>query len=408
MRLTWLSNSPWTPTGYGQQTALFTPRLIREGYPIGIISNYGHQGTPINWNGVQVFGSSFHPYCMDIMHSHSMTFKADAMLTLVDAQVMELEGLLGTKWIPWFPVDHATIPGGIFQRIAQAFYPITMSKHASAEMDKTGIEYGYIPCGVDTSIYKPLNKSDSREALKFPLDKYIVGMVAMNKGNPSRKAFHENIAAFAALNKKHGDCVMYIHTMDGSRGGMDMLDLVAYCKAIGLTIGYAFSDSASKADVIFADQYGLALGYDNSMMAQIYSSLDVYCSVTMGEGFGIPILEAQACGVPVIVGDWTSMSELCFSGWKVDKKDAHPIFTNLHAFQYLPDAGAIAEKLDAAYTMRGNPDYAKRALDGAMKYDVEKIMSNYWLPELKKIESKLANAPLTDRLSKSLDMLRTQ
>ena len=52
-------------------------------------------------------------------------------------------------------------------------------------------------------------------------------------------------------------------------------------------------------------------------MAAIYSSLDVLLNASMGEGFGLTVLEAQACGVPAIVTDFTAMSEVCGAGWKV-------------------------------------------------------------------------------------------
>ena len=392
MRLTWLSNATWTPTGYGQQTALFGTRLVKEGHPIGVISNYGHYGEVLGWKGLQVFGASFHAFGMDILHGHSKTFNADAVLTLLDLQVMELGALLGTKWIAWFPVDHVTIPPVIFDKVKHADVRITMSKHASGEMDKSGLPYYYIPCGIDTNIFKPQDMAASRAEMQLPLDKFIVGMVAMNKGNPSRKAFQQTIAAFAALLKKHGDCVLYLHTLDGIRG-YEVENLLGLCHALGLKTGYAFTESAQTADVIFADQYGLASGYTPEMMAKLYSAMDVHCLVTRGEGFGIPILEAQACGTPVIVGDWTSMPELCFSGWKVDKQDAEPIFTPLDAFQMQPRAAAVAEKLEAAYQMRGNQDYRKRAADGAKAYDADKIVQKYWLPTLKKIETDLQNAP---------------
>lgn len=387
MRLTWLGNAPWTNYGYGQQAALFAPRLTEAGHPIGIIANYGHQGTPINYKNVQVFGPSFDLWGMDVIHGHSKTFQADALISMMDIQMFATENLLGTKWLPWFPVDHVTIPPAIFEKLQHAFHPIAMSKHVSAEMDKAGMEYSYIPCGVDTEIFKPLDRALARETQKLPMDKFIVGMVAANKG--MRKAFHQNIMAFAALKAKYGDCVLYLHALDGLRNAGETVDLVAYCKAIGLKVGYAFEESADNADVIFAHQYGLALGYDAPMMAQLYASMDVHMGVTMGEGFGIPIIEAQACGTPVIVGDWTSMPELVFSGWKVAKSDAEMIYTPLNSFQYLPHPGAIAEKLELAYQMRGNMDYRKRAADGAKAYDADRIIEKYWLPTLAKVAEKL-------------------
>ena len=267
-----------------------------------------------------------------------------------------------------------------------------MSKSANAEMDKSGLEYHYAPCSVDTKVFKPLDRVTSRAAMQLPLDKFIVGMVAMNKGMYSRKAFHQTIAAFAGLQAKHKDCALYLHTLDGIRG-VEVVNLISYCTALGLKVGYAFLDSAKDADVIFADQYGLSLGYESFMMAQLYNSMDVHCLVTMGEGFGIPILEAQACGTPVIVGDWTSMPELCFSGWKVDKSDAEFIYTPLEAFQYLPHPGAIAEKMEAAYQMRGDQDYRNRAQAGAQAYDADKVFAKNWIPILAKMEAKLQDKP---------------
>lgn len=388
MRLTWLSNAPWVSTGYGQQTALFGKRLVNEGHAIGVISTFGHSGEVLNWNGMQVFGNSFHPFGMDILYGHSRTFQADALLTLLDLQVMELDGLRGTKWIAWYPCDHDTIPPVILEKLKHADARIAMSKHAQKEAEQSGLESYYIPCGVDTNIYKPLDRALSRNEMQMPLDKFIIGMVAMNKGNPSRKAFQQTIEAFAALNKKHSDTVLYLHTLDGIRG-YETVDLLALCNALGLKVGYAFQPSAKDAQVIFADQYGLAGGYTNEMMAKLYNCMDVHSLVTMGEGFGVPLVEAQACGTPVITGSWTSMPELCFSGWKVDKKDATPIFTPLGAWHYLPRAGAIAEKMEAAYQMRGNPDYRKRATAGAQAYDADLIVKTKWLPILEKIAEKL-------------------
>jgi glycosyltransferase involved in cell wall biosynthesis len=49
-------------------------------------------------------------------------------------------------------------------------------------------------------------------------------------------------------------------------------------------------------------------------MAKIYSAMDVLLNPAMGEGFGITVLEAQACGTPAIVTDFSAMTEVCGGG----------------------------------------------------------------------------------------------
>jgi glycosyltransferase involved in cell wall biosynthesis len=159
------------------------------------------------------------------------------------------------------------------------------------------------------------------------------------------------------------------------------------------------------ADVVFANQYGYAMGYEPLLMSKLYSSMDVLTSVTMGEGFGIPLIEAQACGTPVIIGDWSSMSELCFSGWKVLREEAEPMFTPLNAYHYFPHMGAIAERMEAAYQMRGNQDYRKRAKAGAQAYDIERVFNSYMLPMIGRAEEKLKQSGSV-QMEQKLDVLR--
>jgi glycosyltransferase involved in cell wall biosynthesis len=228
---------------------------------------------------------------------------------------------------------------------------------------------------------KPGNKAEARKAMNLPADAYIVGMVAANKGVPPRKAFFEQIAAFAALRKQHHDAILYLHTEDGSMGHPEQVDLVEYCRVIGLIPG---------KNVFFPDQYSMTLGFSDEYMAAYYNSLDVLMSVSKGEGFGLPILEAQACGVPVIVGDWTSMGELCFSGWKVSKSEAKTEYDAFFkSFWYSPNPGAVADRLFSAYEMRGNREYNKAARAGAMAYDADKVTEKYWKPVLADIEARV-------------------
>lgn len=380
MKILWHSNAPWSFTGYGNQTRVFAHRIKNLGHEIAVSAFYGHDGAPINWNGITVYGKGFHPYGNDIMAAHSANFKADALITLMDAWVIAPDALRGFKqhWFPWFPIDHDVLPRPIYESVKQSPKPITMSLFGLKATNDAGLPAYYVPHGVETDVFKPVDRREAREKARLPKDVFIVGMVAANKGSPPRKAFFQNIAAFAELHKKHDDTVLYIHALDGSGGHPETVNLPEYCKSVGLEVG---------RDVLFSDQYLYMLGYPDDQMNILYNCFDVHLLVSMGEGFGIPIIEAQAAGCPVIVGDWTAMSELCLSGWKVDKSDAELFYTPLGANQYLPHPAAIADKLEAAYH-NANMDKRAKARRMAMDYDADKVTEKYWKPVLADIAEK--------------------
>jgi glycosyltransferase involved in cell wall biosynthesis len=397
MRLAFLSNGPWTLTGYGQQTKNVTLRLKKLGHDISIQAFHGHAGAPIDWNGIQIYGAVAHPFGMDVMAAHATNFHADCIISNMDAWVMEPALMFAQKWVAWFPIDSEPCPPLVLEKVKQAFHRIVWTEFAKREMDKTGMDYDYIPYGVDTTIYFPGDKKAARETAHMPADKFIVGMVAMNKGYPPRKAFYQNIEAFKRLHDKHKDTMLYLHTLDGSRPNGEAIDLVTYINSLGLKIG---------EDVIFADQYSYVLGYPETAMNVLYNCMDVHLLVSMGEGFGMPQLEAQACGVPVICGDWTTMPELMFSGWMVDRKDADPMYTLQNTYQFTPHVSAIADKLEEAYRKARSSNYANAARAGAMKYDIDKVIADYWVPVLAKIEQKIKDAPKDTNLAENLAVLR--
>ncbi len=349
-----------------------------DGHEPAIIAYAGLTGNALTYNGITIFPGGLHPYAQDIWIEHTRRFGANVCFTLTDSWVIETGSIpFGFKWIPWYPVDSFPMPPLVRDKLTAAYKRIAMSQYGVAQTREQGLDCYYVPHGVDTSVFAPMDKNEAREILKLPKDKYIIGTVAMNKGAfPSRKSFVEMISAFTLFKQKHPESIYLLHTLSGEnmQGAVNFRDL---CIQNGLEIG---------KDVIFTDPYFAHMTAPAEFMKQLYNSMDVFLLASMGEGFGIPIVEAQACGIPVIVGDWTAMSELCFSGHKIDKSDAFPFYYSQNAYQYLPRVEAIERKLNVEYM---HPSSKIKARRGAEQYDANLVYEKYWKPVLKDIEENL-------------------
>ena len=341
---------------------------------------YGSDGAIIKWNGISIYPRGYHIYGQDIASANARHENADILISLMDAWVCSPELLQqnNTRWVPWFPVDSEPLPGPVKACVMKAYKRIVYSRYAEKMCAQADLDCYYVPHGIDTKIYHPMDKAEARRKSGLPNDAYIIGMVAANKGMPARKNFVEQIAAFRGFKQRHKDAVLYLHTAAQPPEG---LNIPEYIENIEMRMGI---------DIIFPDQHRLQVGgYSEADMNVIYNSFDVLSSVSMGEGFGIPIVEAQACGVPVIVGDWTSMGELCFSGHKVLKSRTVPYYGTLGSFYYIPYIADIEALYEAEYK---KPSSKTKAREGALAYDADKVTAEYWLPVLADIEKSIGDA----------------
>ena len=382
MRILWHSNAPWTATGYGVQTRVFAPRIRDLGHDVAISAFYGLEGASIQWDGMTVYPRAFHPYGMDVIAPHATDHKADVVITLVDAWVIDhtkIEGS-GAKWAPWYPVDHDPIPQRVADAVKHAWQPLTYSHHGTEASVTAGLSPVYVPHGIETDVYTPTPQAEARKRLGLPAGAFIIGIVAANKGLPSRKALPTQFEAFARFHERHPDALLYVHTHLGPE--MDGIDVSATMRAVGIP----------EDAVRVCDQYRNVMGYSDRVMASLYSALDVLSSPTMGEGFGVPIIEAQACGTPVIIGGWTAMPELLGAGWTVT--DAERMLTPMGAYQYMPSVAGVLDAYESAYKAPGDNALREQARAFAMRYDADEVTATYWAPALAAMADRL-KAPAT-------------
>jgi glycosyltransferase involved in cell wall biosynthesis len=381
-KLLWHSNAPFSPTGYGQQTGLFAP-ILAERYDLAVSSFYGLEGAPIRWEGIPVLPGLGGEFGNEYLAQHAQRFfdgdpRGGIVLTLMDVWVLDPKVIAQMNCACWVPVDHEPPPPAVVEFFAQSgAVPIAMSRFGERMLGR--LDPLYVPHGIDTQAYQPVDKDSARKGF-FPDDAFIVGMVAANKGRPSRKGFSQALEAFKRFSDAHDNAYLYLHTtLDPKIAGGE--NLPSLLKALEIP----------QDRIRIADQYTLLFNpYSHADMAKLYSAMDVLMNPSMGEGFGIPVLEAQACGTPAIVTDFTAMQEVCAAGWHVKYAKT---WTGMNSWQAVADVDDIVSALEDCYSQPHNAkvklsnDARRHALD----YDVRKVAKQFMFPALRAVEQRFAN-----------------
>ena len=388
MKLLWHSVHPAVGSGYGTQTATFAPRIKDMGHDLAISAYYGIQGFMSQWRGIKVYPAYGKAYGTDTVVPHAvdhfggggegMSFRDVAdeglIITLGDVWTFTQPLLTEMNVAAWVPIDHEDVPPAVsnwFVNIGAV--PIAMSRFGEAALQRAGLDPMYVPHGIDTATFRPGDKAEARERVGLPEDAFVVAMVAANVGRDgARKAFYEQILAFGELRKKHPDAVLALHTDVTSAQGVDIRHLLS---------------DFPKDSYLFTDQYAYKVGMSADKVADIYRAADVLSNTSWGEGFGIPIVEAQACGTPVIVTDTTAMPELVGAGWKVPGERMW--HDSQGAWARRPLISGIADAYEQAYAARGDEHMSARAWAFAQDYDADHVMQEFWKPALERLEAAL-------------------
>ena len=332
-------------------------------------------------------------YGFDVVLPYLLKYKPDIFLTMADIGITagfidsvneaKKRGWRG-RWFAINLVDTETWEYFLWDKILDApDKVIAGAKNGEilyAEHDVKNVVY--IPMGVDTKSYYPLaDKEKLKERFNLK-DKFVIGYVAKNQ---KRKMIPNLIKGFAKFSKGKNDVRLLLHTDLESPAGWSIPCLIEkFIKEEDKEL-----QEPDPKIIMTNPQLDVILRQKISpeAMNDIYNLMDVFCYATGGEGFGLPGLECQSAGVPLMMTNYSSAIEIVceedlFIPVLKDKYGRRVTdIGNNGVENAIPDdveISQILEKLYAEWKENKLKKRNERARNFALKYDWEKICA-VWL-----------------------------
>lgn len=181
--------------------------------------------------------------------------------------------------------------------------------------------------GINPSEFFPIDNKTQHKINILGRDVNVVGVVMRNQ---TRKLFADVFEVFRAFldktkNQTSKDTILYLHTSYPEQHGWDFPNLLL---EYGLSNHVYFTYICQNCKKWFPCKFQSAITHcqychtngaiftstknhlNTQSLNEVYNLFDYFLQYSICEGFGMPQLEAAACGVPVASADYSAMSEI--------------------------------------------------------------------------------------------------
>lgn len=353
-RVLWIGDAG-SHTGFGRVTHEVAGGLAKRGHDVHVLGiNYAGDYTP-DLAGLKVYRANardeadafgalrvreivdlVQPEVTVLMHDPAAVWQ----YLFVNPHDQD-QSLLRNPILAYCPVDGYDYPGDWLEILPQVTNFVAMSQHGARTFSPSRL----VPHGVNTDEFwpvdqRPINteglkletKAHCKAALGIGGDRFLVLRVDTNSG---RKDYAATIKAVAPFLERHRDAAMHLHAFADPR-------------MPGVNIGHMLNRYDLFLGQVTQSQLSGPTGWDQQKMNILYNAADVFISTSRGEGFGLTIAEALACGVPVIAQNVSAIPEVVGPGGVLIDSD-RPITVPAGQDLRLPDIDAFSEALETLY-----------------------------------------------------------
>jgi glycosyltransferase involved in cell wall biosynthesis len=349
--------------GYGRISMSTNIGLVKRGYQVLVASlTYDgllpaqFDGQPLPYHVASLQGKEWVSASVAVINA----FQPDVVVCTQDMPYLQAIRNAPLDWSKFAfvgitPVDGAPLYAPWIETAKQADAMLTISQFGVDAYRKAGVTVGLCRPGVNLDKFYRMTdeqRADIRKRLGIEQDAFVLGTAAQNQGRKSIPAMIDGFNRFA-LDKPTARYILDME--DVSPAGWDIPSL---CKQFG----WDRSKLIFRADAV-------RLGVTD--LRERYNAMDAHAVISHREGWGLPLTEAQACGVVSMAMDYCSGAEICGNGNGVLIKpvDYTSVSTWGGALDYHPDVQDFADKLQ---WLHDNPDerraIARRGMEESRKH----------------------------------------
>lgn len=232
--------------------------------------------------------------------------------------------------------------------------------------DQSGGQINYLGTSSPSAhaAYQPMDKAECRKEFGLPEHGNIVGTVMRNQ---RRKLYPDLFEGFKnLLDSGKKNTYLYCHTSYPDLG-WDMPELLQqYELSSHVYFTYVCTETnkpfaslfkGAKTQSPFTGHFCAVLanvqnGLSYEDLAKVMNCFDVYVQYANSEGFGLPQVEAAACGIPVMSVDYSAMSSVVRNLGGIPLKPK-ALYKELETgcFRAVPDNEDLAMQLDKFFSL---------------------------------------------------------
>lgn len=343
-KILFCTESSHIKSGFGNFSRAIISRLYTDGYDVAELSCYRSYDQPKTepWKIYPAAITKNHPnyqnYIADsnnqfgnfVFNFVLLDYQPDIVIDFRDFWMFAYQEVSPLRqfyhWLVAPTIDSVPLLLNTIINLSNADTVLTHTGWAGEQIKKIDVNNninigGVLSDSVDTNIFKPTHSVDIRKKYNIPEDIFVIGSVFRNQ---KRKLLPDLLSVTKTLLEKNNKPILlYLHTSYPEKDGWNLPELLMEYNLINHVLLTYKCSKCNNIDIKKFQYKSICkrCGSINSLVSvtngttpeelcEIYNIFDVYIQYAICEGFGIPQVEAVACGIPLITINHGAMGEI--------------------------------------------------------------------------------------------------